>query len=312
MGNACNLLGQKFGRLTVIEKTDLKENNYCLWRCRCDCGGEILVSTKKLKRGTITACDCIPKITARCGSRSEDLTGKRFSRLTVISREENRDGRICWKCCCDCGNKTIVTSKNLKAGRVKSCGCLKNQKGYNLVDLSGQQFGRLTALHPTVHRDAKGSVYWSCRCDCGKEIEVTESGLVYGNYRSCGCLRRENWNQISSYLHRVDGTCIELLENHNPRRDNTSGFRGVYQIRNGRYRVSIGFKGSRFHIGIFSSIDEAVIARKEAEEQIYNRFLEIYYRWKQKADENEIWAEEHPLIFDVEKTTEGFSVISSL
>ena len=66
----------------------------------------------------------------------------------------------------------------------------------------------------------------------------------------------------------VDGTCVEMLEKRKHRSDNTSGFRGVYQLRNGKYRATIGFKGKRFYIGTFVDYQDAVQARQEAESTI--------------------------------------------
>lgn len=38
MGAARNLIGERFGRLTVIEKTDKRKNGSIVWKCQCDCG----------------------------------------------------------------------------------------------------------------------------------------------------------------------------------------------------------------------------------------------------------------------------------
>ena len=56
-----------------------------------------------------------------------DLTGQKFGRLTVIEEDgkRNNKGYIMWKCKCDCGNTTIVSSNHLRSGSTKSCGCLK-------------------------------------------------------------------------------------------------------------------------------------------------------------------------------------------
>ena len=51
MAKKVDLIGMRYGKLTVVERTDQREGGYCLGRCRCDCGGEILVSTKRLKTG---------------------------------------------------------------------------------------------------------------------------------------------------------------------------------------------------------------------------------------------------------------------
>lgn len=311
MSRTRDLTGLRFGMLTVLERTDRMRDRYFIWKCRCDCGNETYVDTKRLTRGTITNCGCIPKNTAKNGTIAEDLTGRRFGRLTVLRRAENRGSRTCWECRCDCGNTCVVCSHELKAGTCKSCGCLRRTNLPGVIDLTGRKFGRLTVLYATDQRDKRGSVLWRCRCDCGNELDVTENNLVHGRYQSCGCLRRENWEEIPNRLHRVDGTCIEWLERRKYRSDNTSGFRGVSQLKNGKYRVSIGFKRQRFYVGTFEDYHEAVSARLAVEDQIHNGFLRAYHRWQKKADEDPGWGRVNPLIFDVEKTGNDFQIITN-
>ena len=64
----------------------------------------------------------------------EDLTEKKFNRLSVIKRVENNKKATKWLCRCDCGNIIEVQGGNLKNGHTKSCGCYfleieKNRKG---------------------------------------------------------------------------------------------------------------------------------------------------------------------------------------
>ena len=55
-----------------------------------------------------------------------DLTGRKFSSLSVIKKsDEIKCGNVMWECQCDCGNTTLVTSYNLRSGRIGSCGCQK-------------------------------------------------------------------------------------------------------------------------------------------------------------------------------------------
>ena len=57
----------------------------------------------------------------------KSLIGRKFGKLTVISRAENTSsGKAKWICICDCGGekKKSVTTYDLRSGRVKSCGCL--------------------------------------------------------------------------------------------------------------------------------------------------------------------------------------------
>jgi hypothetical protein len=53
------------------------------------------------------------------------------------------------------------------------------------LELTGQRFGRLTAL------TYQGNKYWQCHCDCGAEKAVLGENLRTGMIRSCGCLRSE-------------------------------------------------------------------------------------------------------------------------
>ena len=53
------LLGQKFGMLTVVEKTNLKAINGCvIWKCRCDCGNTTYATTTELRLYRKTSCGC--------------------------------------------------------------------------------------------------------------------------------------------------------------------------------------------------------------------------------------------------------------
>jgi len=60
------------------------------------------------------------------------------------------------------------------------------------VDLTGQVFGLLTALHLDKTKTAEtGRRHWRCRCRCGELISVDANALRSGNTRSCGCLRKK-------------------------------------------------------------------------------------------------------------------------
>jgi hypothetical protein len=54
----------------------------------------------------------------------ENMIGQKFGRLLVVNGPIRKLHRICFECICDCGNKVISISHNLRHGRTKSCGCL--------------------------------------------------------------------------------------------------------------------------------------------------------------------------------------------
>ena len=51
---------------------------------------------------------------------------------------------------------------------------------------------------------------------------------------------------------------------------------GVH-ARGNRWVASIGFKKKNYYLGIYSRLEDAVRARKDAEERIYGEFLKWYY-----------------------------------
>lgn len=82
-------------------------------------------------------------------TQAADLTGRQFTRLTVVRRVENkRNGSARWLCVCFCGKETTIVSNDLTSGRAKSCGCARR---FNL--LSFRRHGTLTRPMPLDHDD---------------------------------------------------------------------------------------------------------------------------------------------------------------
>ena len=60
----------------------------------------------------------------------------------------------------------------------------------NLIDLAGQEFGRLKILR-RAGKDKRGEILWLCQCNCGNLTTVRGSILRNGRTVSCGCLIKE-------------------------------------------------------------------------------------------------------------------------
>lgn len=125
-----------------------------------------------------------------------DLTGQKFGRLTVLYElPERKNGKIQWRCRCDCGNEKDVLSTSLTSGHTQSCGCLQKEKtsaaNKRNIDLVGHRFGRLIVLSRSTT-----SAKWVCRCDCGNLVEVTTTHLKTGHTKSCGCLQKDIASEI--------------------------------------------------------------------------------------------------------------------
>ena len=133
-----DITGQKFGRLTAILPTNLRAHHCVMWLCKCDCGNEILLSSKVLVTNHTKSCGCLKREVAGqnwigdsyhggAGKEFIDETRKTYGNLTVLSREPNDSfGKARWKCQCKCGTITVVTGNYLRTGSVRSCGCTKS------------------------------------------------------------------------------------------------------------------------------------------------------------------------------------------
>ena len=307
-----DLTSQRFGKLTVIERTDKQEDRYWVWRCRCDCGREILVNTKRLTRGTISHCGCDKKSKLSLGPVPEDLTGKRYGQLTVLRLDKQlENGKTSWFCQCDCGNQCIVSAHSLHYQKRKSCGCRHREAEETpQEDLTGRVFGRLTVVGPLDEKDGKDNAMWKCKCECGTEIAVSQSSLLQGYYKSCGCVRQERQETLHDTCTFVENTCVEVLEKRKSRSDNTSGFRGVSKGPGGKWLVTIGFQRKRYYLGLYSSFDYAVKARLHIEEALHDGFLDTYKRWQEQAQADPAWASSNPFYFNVEKSGSDFHIDS--
>lgn len=270
-------VGYRVGLLTVDYPTKEKHSGYTVWHCKCECGGEILLDTRYLQRGTVTDCGCITKV--KPGQR--DLIGQRFGRLICIAPTEDRvyRGSVVWLCKCDCGNECTAPAKQLLSGYKKSCGCLGHPP---LKDLVGKHFGKLTVIAYAGKR--AGMHRWKCLCDCGNETIVGQSLLQSGKTKSCGCVQREIYKLN---LKLVDGTSVVILESNKSRllASNTSGHTGVYRNKkNGKWVAQITFKRKTYNLGSYERIEDAIKARQRGEE-MHEDFLRWYY---EQESQNEL------------------------
>ena len=131
--------------------------------------------------------------------KATNLKGQRFGKLVVLYRTnppiEVTSPGVYWKCQCDCGNITAVRATSLKSGVTKSCGCYRvekshNNKGREAIDLTGQQFGKLTVLSRDGY-DNNHKIMWRCQCNCGNITRVRGNDLRTNKIISCGCYKNE-------------------------------------------------------------------------------------------------------------------------
>ena len=227
MGAFIDLTGQKYNMLTVIERTEKRPGVW--WRCQCDCGNETVVSSNSLRTGNTKSCGCLNTINRKC----EDLSGKKYGRLTVLRKDDvrNPSGKIKWICKCDCGVEKSIVGADLKNGKIISCGCYnierlnKDRKNYLenngpsfREDLTNKVFGKLTVIafdkETTKQKHDEGKQkrsYWLCRCECGNYCSVNISDLKSGHTTSCGCKLKE-WAHILGTTYHYLGAEASLID----------------------------------------------------------------------------------------------------
>ena len=185
------MIGQTFGKLTVLESAPPKEKNRKAYLCQCECGNTKIVSGYHLKRGSVKSCGCLV---------SKDLTNQRVGRLTVIKRAYiGNEGAQYWECLCDCGNITYVNSANLNRKHTQSCGCYRDDQRRQKValDLTNKRFGKLVAKRNTWQtEDGSSSFLWECQCDCGNICYIPANELNAHRIYSCGCSVESKGEQL--------------------------------------------------------------------------------------------------------------------
>lgn len=152
------------------------------------------------------------------------------------------------------------------------------------VDLSGFVSGKLTALEPTDKRK-DGKVIWRCFCECGNEVYASSTMLKQKRTKSCGCLRKQKSSATGSktiYKNSKrrgfnEGTMLEAIsEKKKINSNNKSGTTGVYVNSKGKWEACLFLQGEVKFKQSFSSKQDAINARKEAEEKYFKPILEKY------------------------------------
>ena len=179
------------------------------WEAQCQkCGLIRTYGTANIKpeKETGGLCTCV---------KSGIQIGDRFGRLVVIKRDLAKvlEGKVYWKCQCDCGNIFSTTTKRLKSGNTRSCGCLNNDvrreriiqwNEENNPDLTNTKSGLLTAVRKATKEETfgrpQGVGYWYCKCECGNYHIVSTSDFTTKKVQSCGCLNSKGEAKITSIL----------------------------------------------------------------------------------------------------------------
>lgn len=138
-----------------------------------------------------------------------DLSGQTFGLLKAIRRTDPPAGKdpkaVWWLCECSCkpGRTKVVMASMLRAGRVKSCGCLLTKHPEELLPKApkkmaraGDHYGELELIEPVERPEGLNGRYgkcswWRCRCSCGKEVIKPYAYIRSSPHAQCGHMDEE-------------------------------------------------------------------------------------------------------------------------
>lgn len=304
-----DLTGRRFEKLIVIEQVEdyvsPQKIHYSQWRCKCDCGNEVIAETSKLHSGRIKSCGCYNKPKNNKVNCKSDLTGTRFEKLLVIKRVEDRIGvsgrrTPFWECLCDCGNHTFVSSYNLKKGQVKSCGCYRSEwakqnssvikyrnniyefyENYSICYTEDKKFKWLfdkedyEIIKPYYWTTSESKTGYAEAKDpsIGRNIQMSRliMGLKYGDKKEVDHINHDVHDNRKQNL-RI---CTRSENNWNigTRSNNKSGVTGVsWDKKSNKWVVHISYNGKDHNLGAYFDFNEAVKIRKEAEEKYFGEY----------------------------------------
>lgn len=162
-------------------------------------------------------------------------------------------------------------------------------------DLSGKKIGTLKIVGDTGKRTKQQRKIYLVKTEDGKYEEFQSNNLnngaatgykksKEGRLKSSESMKRLNKNK-DSYLKKRgynDGTVNWAKDIKKPK-NNTSGAKGVSFLpkksgvrNNDGWRAYIVFKGKQIHLGVFDDKEDAIAARKAAEEKYFKPILEKY------------------------------------
>lgn len=92
MSKAIDLTGQRFGRLTAVERVGTAKNRQSLWKCKCDCGNETVVHYGNLKSGHTISCGCLKKeITLGKIKKQNQILCKDRTMLCMLTQKTSKN-----------------------------------------------------------------------------------------------------------------------------------------------------------------------------------------------------------------------------
>lgn len=221
-----DMIGRRFGRLTVLKEGPKNKFGHITFYCQCDCGKIKIVRKGALLQGMTLSCGCL--VTDNNRKKKQP-----FNEYEII--DKGKTVKIFDKK----HNFALIDADDLEL--VKSYGPWhQNGKGYWVTRIyygTGKKNGQEIQLHRIVNNAKKG------------EIIDHINRKPYDN-------RKINLRKVST---------LENAHNFSIYSTNTSGFTGVRKTKYNKWATQIKNKGKQIYVGTYKTKEEAFEARKYAE-----------------------------------------------
>ncbi|HQV53972.1 MAG TPA: hypothetical protein PLX17_00575 [Chitinophagaceae bacterium] len=163
-----NLIGERFGRLLVLSRTDNK-GTHAAWICRCDCGEETIVSSASLKTGHTKSCGCLKHNSVKYGTHRHCSNGASKTYVSYRAMLER------------CYNKKNASYKNYGGRGIVVCERWLGENGFAnfLADMGERTEGKTLDRFPDKNGIYEAS---NCRWATDKEQARNRKGNVTIEY----------------------------------------------------------------------------------------------------------------------------------
>lgn len=268
------IIGMKFGSLTVKSQGPNNKYNKKVFICDCDCGTkDYSVPKIRLTTGKTKSCGCGRNpITFD----TNELVGKTVGKFKVLEFiGKNEKSVPMYKCKCECGNTVEVNGYNLKSGSSTNCGCVRKEtlsKVKKLEEIpSGTKVGLLTVLYENG-KDPSGHYFvYRCKCQCGNEVDIRSTYLRHTKVTSCGkCTTSYNNALIESVLIKYK---MDFLKEH-AFTDSDEMSRLRYDFYVPKFNLCIEYDGEHHYYPIPGIVSEKTFESIVKNDEIKNKFCE--------------------------------------
>lgn len=293
-----NIIGNRYGRLVVLNEVDSTGKPTRFYNCKCDCGNNKIISQSSLTRGQAKSCGCLARENASFRMKNNcpvkktiNIIGNKFGRLTVVKEIEQRGYARMYACVCGCGVKTIAWQSQLLTGNKKSCGCLRREntskmfingsneiikhKSYAeviMVNNHGECVGKaiidlcdIKLVKP--YRWQLSTKGYALTRNNGKTVHMHR--LIHPTGKQADHINGNSLDNRRSNLR--DATNQQNSVNQKIRSTNTSGVTGVRKNGN-KWHAELFENGNKHKLGNYDNIIDGTNARHEAEIKYFGEF----------------------------------------